>query len=472
MNEERYHELLGHLLDDELNSTQARELADWLPRNPDLRSDVQRHLKLWDLFSQQCRRERTADAFVEACKTRIAAGADENIFVRETEHKLRDAAGKKARTEGKSTLLLMDWFRRFVRSPRRVTGLAAALLIGLSILLFPSSNNEPTLAVAKGTRVTLERDGQSFAAENGLKLMPGDLLKTASNDAALITCGRENTRIVISPNSALKILSWKGGKRFDLPQGRIEATVAYQPKLHPMVWRTAQAEATVVGTELALEVATNTTKLEVLDGKVELSSLANGQVIQVTNSQYAVAAAGIELKAERFPLGCGTILREFWMGIQGFHVGDLTQDARYPNKPSGSEYRNSFASLTNWGINYGARFRGYLHPPRTGAYTFWITASESAQLWLSSDERPGQAEMVASLSQPVRLEEWEKYPWQKSERIKLQGGRKYYIEALHKAEQPGADHCSVAWQPPEGKRELIAGEFLSPFTPPTEKGIR
>ncbi|PYJ83095.1 MAG: hypothetical protein DME22_16640 [Verrucomicrobia bacterium] len=472
MNEERYHELLGHLLDDELNSTQARELADWLPRNPDLRSDVQHHLQLWDLFSQQCQGERTADAFVEACKTRIAAGADGNIFVRETEQKLREAAGKKARTEGKSTLLLMDWFRRFVRSPRRVTGLAAALLIGLSILLFPSSNNEPTLAVAKGTRVTLERDGQSFPAQDGVKLVPGDALKTSTNGATLITYGRENTRIVVASDTELKFQNWKEGKRFDLRQGRIEATVAYQPKLHPMVWRTAQAQATVVGTELALEVSTNTTKLEVLDGKVELSSRVNGQVIQLTNSEYAVVADGTELKVQRFPWGRGTILREYWLGIQGFHVGDLTQDARYPNEPSGSEYRYRFASLTNWGSNYGARFRGYLHPPRTGAYTFWIAASESAQLWLSSDERPGVAEMVASLSQPVRLEEWEKYPWQKSERIKLQGGRKYYIEALHKAEQPGADHCSVAWQRPEGKREVIAGEFLSPFTPATEKGIR
>jgi len=198
----------------------------------------------------------------------------------------------------------------------------------------------------------------------------------------------------------------------------------------------------------------------------------NGQVIQVTNSQYAVVSGGTELMVQRFPWGRGTILREYWMGIQGFHVGDLTQDARYPNKPSGNEYRNSFASVKNWGTSYGARFRGYLHPARTGAYTFWITASESAQLWLSSDERPGQAEMVASLSQPVWLEEWEKYPWQKSERIKLQAGRKYYIEALHKVEKPGGDHCSVAWQPPERKREVIAGEFLSPFTPATEKGIR
>src|SRR5207253_256272 len=162
MNEERYHELLGRLLDDELDSTQGRELADWLPRNPDRRSDVQHHLLLWDLFSQQCQRERTADAFVEACKTRIAAGADENIFVRETEHKLRDAVGKTARTEGKSALSFIYWLRRFIPPPRWVVGFGAVLLVILGVWLFPPTGNEPTLAVAMGTRVIIERGGHSF----------------------------------------------------------------------------------------------------------------------------------------------------------------------------------------------------------------------------------------------------------------------------------------------------------------------
>src|SRR5437588_973405 len=314
MNERRYHELLGRLLDDELDSTQGRELADWLPRNPDRRSDVQHHLQLWDLFSQQCRLERTADAFVEACKTRIAAGADENIFVRETEHKLRDAAGKTARTEGRPVLSVKEWLGRLLAFPRWAVGIAAVLLVILGVWLFPPTSNEPTLAVATGTRVTLERDGQSFPAQNGLKLLTDDLLKTASNEGALITCSRENTRIVINPNAALKIVSWKSGKRFELRQGRIEATVAHQPRGNPMVWRTAQAEAIVLGTELTLESATNATRLEVIEGTVKLTSLDNRQSIQLTNSQYAIAAPGIELKPQWFSGGLGTILREYWLG--------------------------------------------------------------------------------------------------------------------------------------------------------------
>src|SRR5205823_14086112 len=139
MNEERYHELLGRLLDDELDSTQGRELADWLPQNPDRRSDVQQHLMLWDLFSQQYQVERTADAFVEACKTRIVAEADENIFVRDTERKLREAAGKTARTEGRPALSVREWLRRLLAFPRWAVGIAAVLLVGLGVWLFPPS---------------------------------------------------------------------------------------------------------------------------------------------------------------------------------------------------------------------------------------------------------------------------------------------------------------------------------------------
>jgi hypothetical protein len=53
--------------------------------------------------------------------------------------------------------------------------------------IIPTINNEPTLALAKGTQVTLERDGQPFRAQDGLKLVPGDVLKTTTNGATLIT---------------------------------------------------------------------------------------------------------------------------------------------------------------------------------------------------------------------------------------------------------------------------------------------
>ena len=48
--------------------------------------------------------------------------------------------------------------------------------------------------------------------------------------------------------------------------------------------------------------------------------------------------------------------------------------------------------------------------------------------------------------------------------IKLEAGKKYYIEA-HMKEGGGGDNLSVAWQGPGIAQVVIAGSFLSPFVP-------
>src|SRR6185369_10498087 len=56
----------------------------------------------------------------------------------------------------------------------------------------------------------------------------------------------------------------------------------------------------------------------------------------------------------------------------------------------------------------------------------------------------------------------EKDPAQKSKPIKLEAGKKYYVEAVYKEGSRG-DHCSVGWQIPGGEIERpIAGSRLSP----------
>ncbi len=59
--------------------------------------------------------------------------------------------------------------------------------------------------------------------------------------------------------------------------------------------------------------------------------------------------------------------------------------------------------------------------------------------------------------------EWTKYPSQKSVAITLLGGKKYYIEALHK-EATGTDHLAVGWSlPNQTSISVIPGSSLSPY---------
>ncbi|MCB0154992.1 MAG: discoidin domain-containing protein, partial [Anaerolineae bacterium] len=162
--------------------------------------------------------------------------------------------------------------------------------------------------------------------------------------------------------------------------------------------------------------------------------------------------------------GSGQILREWWSGIGGTSVSNLTSNANYPNNPSGSDLLTSFEAPTNWADNYGTRLRGYLYPPVSGQYRFWIAGDDNSELWLSTDESSANAVRIANVPGWSNSREWNKFSEQQSSLITLQAGQRYYIEALQK-EGGGGDHLAVAWQIPGGSQQVIAGQYLSPFQP-------
>jgi len=91
-----------------------------------------------------------------------------------------------------------------------------------------------------------------------------------------------------------------------------------------------------------------------------------------------------------------SILREVWLNIAGTAVSDLTNDPRYTNSPDQTNLLTTFfESPTDIAENYGQRVHGYIVPPVTGNYTFWIAADDNAELWLSSDSNPASAQRIA-----------------------------------------------------------------------------
>jgi hypothetical protein len=159
--------------------------------------------------------------------------------------------------------------------------------------------------------------------------------------------------------------------------------------------------------------------------------------------------------------GTGAILREWWSGIAGTAVSNLTSSPNYPGKPSGRELITSFSGPTNWADNYGTRIRGYLHPAADGNYTFWIASDANSELWLSTGDNPANKTRIAYVSGGTNSREWTKYPEQQSLLISLAQGGKYYIEVLHKA-GVGNDNLAVAWGL-AGSQQVIDGIYLSPY---------
>ena len=165
----------------------------------------------------------------------------------------------------------------------------------------------------------------------------------------------------------------------------------------------------------------------------------------------------------RGQLGQGYILYEYWDDITGTAVSSLTGDPRYPDSPDESTWWQTFEGQVGRGDNYGIRARGYVSPPVTGEYTFWISGDDECQLWLSTDDDPANIEQVSHVVTYTGSREWDKEDTQKSNPITLQAGQKYYIEALMK-EGTGGDSLAVGWGGPgigDGPA-VIDGKYLSP----------
>ncbi len=161
--------------------------------------------------------------------------------------------------------------------------------------------------------------------------------------------------------------------------------------------------------------------------------------------------------------GTGKVLREHW-NTGGGSISDLTSNPNYPNNPASSEYIPSLDLPANVGENYSDRIRGYIYPPTTGAYTFWIAADDNGELYLSANADPANATRVAYTNGWTNYFDFNANATQKSASINLTAGQRYYVEALY-IEQSGNDHLEVVWQGPGIPLSTISGSYISPFVP-------
>jgi hypothetical protein len=157
--------------------------------------------------------------------------------------------------------------------------------------------------------------------------------------------------------------------------------------------------------------------------------------------------------------GYGKIQREIWPGVPGANVADIPLSVT----PAAKTDLLLFESPTDVWDNFGERIRGYVCPPVTGNYTFWISSNDNSELWLSTDATAANKVKIAYVNGNTNVRQWTKFASQQSAPIALTAGTKYYIEALHK-EGIESDHLAVGWQLPDGTFERpIPGIRLIPL---------
>lgn len=167
--------------------------------------------------------------------------------------------------------------------------------------------------------------------------------------------------------------------------------------------------------------------------------------------------------AEAAVPGSGALQREVYLNLPGASVIDLTTAPTYPDSP---DFRTSvtggFEAPTDVFDNYGQRLRGWLLPPVSGDYTFWIASDDASELWLSTDDDPVHAVKIAEVIGWTASRQWDVEFGQQSAPVSLEAGRQYAVYALQK-EGGGGDNLAVRWLRPDGVDEApIAAEHLLP----------
>nr|MBA3846694.1 hypothetical protein [Planctomycetota bacterium] len=165
--------------------------------------------------------------------------------------------------------------------------------------------------------------------------------------------------------------------------------------------------------------------------------------------------------------GSGSIARQWWLGVPGTTVADLTNHPAFPSSPSGADQPTLFEAPTDVADDYGTRMLGHVTAPVAGGYVFMISGDDNCELWLATDGNPANRQRIASVPGWTGAREWSKYPEQRSATIQLAAGQRCYIEALQK-EGGGGDSLAVGWQFPNGASEApIPGHRLTPYVPST-----
>jgi hypothetical protein len=140
--------------------------------------------------------------------------------------------------------------------------------------------------------VLVKSDGMKSAAREGLSLLVGQGIETATGDATAVLRLTDGTRLELASDTRIDPILSREGKRVDLAQGILSADVKKQPPGQALVIATPHGEARVLGTKFTLTVRGDATRLDVQEGRVRLTRLSDGAFTDVAAGYFSVAGPG------------------------------------------------------------------------------------------------------------------------------------------------------------------------------------
>jgi hypothetical protein len=141
-------------------------------------------------------------------------------------------------------------------------------------------------------------------------------------------------------------------------------------------------------------------------------------------------------------------------GVGGTSLAQMYAAEHFPDSPDVSTFTTYFewpntgdievTPPSNVRDSYVTHMMGYLYPPETGQYIFSLAGDDNGQVWLSTDESPANAKLIAEETgwQPIRAYQASGDEATSSE-VFLEAGQIYFIEAFVN-EGGGGDNLAVA----------------------------
>ena len=170
-------------------------------------------------------------------------------------------------------------------------------------------------------------------------------------------------------------------------------------------------------------------------------------------SKAAAAIAGLAQKRSKLESDYSAFAHsipglnvDYWENVSVSSLDELRkQGLTTKTHPTSVERVIDFATPADRGDKYVARLRGYLIPADTDNYTFYITADDQGEFWLSPDESPDHQTLCVKVDVPSKKGQWDKDK-RKSKPVALVKGRRYSVKGLLR-EGEKSDHFAVAWSP-------------------------
>lgn len=123
----------------------------------------------------------------------------------------------------------------------------------------------------------------------------------------------------------------------------------------------------------------------------------NGAIFTVTvgNNVNTVTSAPVTLHAYTPVLAPGFLSIDYYLNISGTAVADLTNSAKFlSGAPDVSFQLPKFDTGGNYADNYGARLTGFITPPTTGDYDFFLRSDDASALFISPDSNPANIDQT------------------------------------------------------------------------------